>query len=172
MQKDTIVLMADYNAKANEAMNGIIKTLSQAEWEKPLGGYFSSVRSLCSHIYIGDFNWLKRFGNLRPFVSLKDPFFDKSLSFSETLFEGMGEYLAERPGLDKRLQVFADELTDADLDRVLTYTDSHGVQMKKNSGGCALHFFNHQTHHRGMISFCLEILGRANDFNSLVQVVK
>ena len=171
MQKDIIKLFVNYNKSANEAMNGVIKTLSKAEWEKPLGGYFPSVRSLCSHIYIGDYNWLRRFKSSRSFTVLNDSFFDKDYSFQETLFEDMGEYLARRPDLDNRMIAFADELTAADLGSVLSYTDSHGKNFERNFGGCVLHFLNHETHHRGMISLCLEMLGRENDFNSLAQVL-
>ena len=42
MQKEIITLFAKYNKSVNEAMNGIIKTLSPEEWEKPLGSFFPS----------------------------------------------------------------------------------------------------------------------------------
>ena len=182
MQKETVTLLVNYNKAANEAMDSIIITLNREEWEKPLGGFFPSVRSLCSHIYIGDFNWLKRFKNIRqgthilgggpqPFEYLNNPFFNKDYSFNETLFDNMDEYLAKRPDLDSRMIAFAEELTAADLGGVLKYTDSHGKVYERNFGGCVLHFLNHETHHRGMISLYLEMLGRENDFNSLTQVL-
>jgi uncharacterized damage-inducible protein DinB len=34
-----------------------------------------------------------------------------------------------------------------------------------------LNLFNHETHHRGMISLYLEMLGRENDFNSIAPFV-
>jgi uncharacterized damage-inducible protein DinB len=172
MQKETITLLAKYNKAANEAMNGVIRTLSPGEWEKPLGGYFASVRSLCSHLYICDFNWLKRYSALRELAVLKDPFFAReSYSFKEELFKDMGEYLSARPDLDDRIIAFADEITGSDLGRLLKYSDSSGAQYEQNFGGLVLHCFNHETHHRGMISVYLEILGKANDFNSLSKVM-
>ena len=172
MQKETIALFTKYNKSVNETMNGIIKTLSKAEWEKPLGGFYPSVRSLCSHLYICDFNWLKRFKVVRSFSVLNDPFFDRDYSFKETIFEDMGEYLAKRPELDSRLIAFADELTDADMGSMLKYTDIFGKPQERSVGGGALQFLNHQTHHRGTISVFLEILGRENDFSSTAQVLK
>ncbi len=153
-------------------MDGIIKTLSPEEWNKPLGGFFPSVRSLCSHIYICDFNWLKRFKNVRQFTSLEDSFFDKNYSFKETLFEDIGEYLSKRPDMDSRMLSFAEELTDADMAGVFVFTDSAGKSHERNFGGALLQFLNHETHHRGMISLYLEMLGRENDFSSLAQVLK
>jgi len=172
MQKEVISLFVHYNKSVNGAMDGIIKTLSPEEWDKPLGGFFPSVRSLCSHIYICDFNWLKRFKNVRQFTSLEDSFFDKNYSFKETLFQDMGEYLAKRPDLDSRMLAFAEELTDADMASVFEFTDSGGKSHKRNFGGALLQFLNHETHHRGMISVYLEMLGRENDFSSLAQVLK
>jgi len=171
MLKDAISLFVKYNKSANEAMNGIIKTLSQAEWEKSLGGYFPSVRSLCSHIYICDFNWLNRFKSCRTFKVLDNSFFDRNYSFKETIFADMGEYLAKRPDLDSRLISFAEELTDADLGGTLKYTDFAGNYYERNVGGCVLHFLNHGTHSRGIISVYLEMMGRENDFNSLGRVL-
>jgi uncharacterized damage-inducible protein DinB len=166
MQKDTIILWADYNKKVNEKMNGFIKTLDPDQWNKGLGGFFASIRALCSHLYITDFNWLKRYKNLREFSALKDSFFDKTFSFKDLLFENMEEYLSKRPELDDKIKTFAGELTDEDLQRSLKYTSSDGKAFEKNFGGLLTQMFNHDTHHRGMISVYLEILGKENDFSS------
>jgi uncharacterized damage-inducible protein DinB len=172
MQKDTFVLLAKYNAAANEAMDGVIGKLNGGEWEAPLGGYFPSVRSLCSHLYVCDFNWLKRFSKLRDFAALGGPFFGRDFySFKEVLFEKKDEYLALRPELDGKIAAFSGELRDEDLAAPLVYTDSSGGRHEKNFGGLVLHSFNHGTHHRGMISLYLELLGRDNDFNSISKVL-
>ena len=166
MQKDTFVLWAKYNKVVNEKMDAIIKTLSPEEWDKNLGGYFKSVRELCSHLYICDFNWLKRFSTLRDFAVFKEAFFNREpYPFSEVLFENMGEYLAKRPPLDEKISAFTNELNNEDLNVLLKYTDSRGTSHEKIFGGLVMQSFNHDTHHRGMISVYLEILGRENDFS-------
>ncbi|MDR2479702.1 MAG: DinB family protein, partial [Treponema sp.] len=70
-----------------------------------------------------------------------------------------------------RILAFTAEITDADTGSILMYTDSQGVTHERNFGGCLLHFLNHGTYHRGMISVYLEMLGRENDFGSLLQVL-
>jgi len=167
MYKDAANLFAKYNKVVNQTMDGIIKTLSPQEWDKDLGGYFKSVRGVCSHLYICDFNWLRRFKNYRDFSTLKDSFFDKAYSFSELLFEDLSEYLSKRPGLDDKIIAFSSELKDSDMDGILKYTDSEGKPYERGLGGCVLQFLNHETHHRGAISLYLELLGRENDFSSL-----
>jgi uncharacterized damage-inducible protein DinB len=171
VQKDTVALFVKYNKLANTAMNEIIKTLSAEEWNKPFGGYFPSVRSLCSHLYICDFNWLKRFKNLREFSALKDPLFDQRYAFKDLLFEDMGEYLSGRSHLDDKMTAFAAEITGEDLAAGFRFTDSSGKSLERNFGGACLQFLNHETHHRGMISLYLELLGRENDFSSLGQAL-
>jgi uncharacterized damage-inducible protein DinB len=172
MQKDTFVLWARYNKAVNEKMDAIIKTLSPAEWDKNLGGYFKSVRGVCSHLYICDFNWLKRFSLLRDFAIFKDAFFSREpFSFSEVLFADTGDYLAKRPALDDKILAFANELADGDLDKPLKYSDSRGNAYEKIFGGLVMQSFNHDTSHRGMISLYLEMLGRENDFSSFGAVL-
>ena len=167
MQKETITLFVNYNKSVNLLMNGLIANLSQDEWDKALGGFFPSIHSLCSHLYIGDYTWLKRFSRLRLFTSLSNSYFENDYSFQETLFNDMSDYLIERPELDKRMIAFADEITEDDLAQNLKYIDSHGTAHERNFGRCLLQFVNHETHHRGMISLYLEMLGCPNDFSFL-----
>jgi uncharacterized damage-inducible protein DinB len=175
MQTSTVKILTAYNRAANIRMNEIIKTLNAGEWNRSLGGFFPSVRALCSHVYVADITWLKRFsqhgGRIGVFAVYKDPLFNRDYSFKETLFPAPEEYLESRPVLDGLLTDFADELSDGDLGKDLDYADSSGGRHTKNFGGLLLHVFNHQTHHRGMISLYLEMLGRANDFNSLSTIL-
>jgi uncharacterized damage-inducible protein DinB len=164
-------ILAGYNREANKKMDAVIKTLSEAEWNKNFPGYFKSVHELCSHIYICDYAWLVRYKGLRDFTSLRSDFFNKNYRFDETIFSGRDEYLAMRPELDDKIIAFADELSPADLEKQLTYTNSEGVTHTRSMEGCILHLMNHETHHRGMISLYLEMLGKANDFNSVSSVL-
>jgi uncharacterized damage-inducible protein DinB len=68
----SIKLFAEYNKKVNIEMNKIISELSHVQWEKQFKGYFNSIKSMCNHIYICDFNWLKRFSNLRQFKYIRN----------------------------------------------------------------------------------------------------
>jgi uncharacterized damage-inducible protein DinB len=172
MQKDIFVLFAKYNKIVNQKMNEAIKTLSKEEWEKNLGGYFNSVRGLCSHLYICDFNWLKRYSRFRDFDVFKEAFFAREpYSFKEVLFADMGEYLTSRPLLDEKITAFVNEIDDKDLNSLLRYTDSEGNAYEKSFGGLIMQSLNHDTSHRGMISVYLEMLGRENDFTSFGAVI-
>jgi uncharacterized damage-inducible protein DinB len=114
---------------------------------------------------------MKRFKTHRTFSSLSAPLLDRTFSFQETLFGTVREYLDARKEFDGIITAFASELTAEDLSRPLQFTTSKGVPHTKNFGGLLTHMFNHQTHHRGMISLYLDMMGKPNDFSNLLFVI-
>jgi uncharacterized damage-inducible protein DinB len=170
MDHQTIKLFSEYNRKTNQAMNSIIRTLDPSQWSHIFGGFFNSIQSLCNHIYIGDYNWLKRFSRLREFRYIKNAFFSGEIKFGTTVLNTVAEYEIKRKELDDYIDLFIHEINPGDLFELLTYTDSHGVEYKRLFSGLVLHMFNHQTHHRGMISIYLEELGKSNDFSDLMKL--
>jgi uncharacterized damage-inducible protein DinB len=173
MDKKTVLLLAAYQQAADAKMDEVIKTLTPEEWDRDLGGFFKSIHAMCSHLYVSDFNLLKgRYFKVREFKLAGDNFFAPEYSFRDVLFPAKEEYLAARPELDKKIAAFSEQLTEADFSLVMKYTDYKGNPKEKEFGGAILHGFNHATHHRGMVSVYLEILGKANDFNSLMAHVE
>jgi uncharacterized damage-inducible protein DinB len=171
MTLDTPRLLARYNTQTNAEMNRILATLTPEEWEADRGGYFSSFRSLTGHLYTADVHWLVRFTGRRPFAAVKGEVFDFPPSFGQPPFATLGEYLAARPGLDACIEAFVAELTEADLAADLDYRNSRGEAFTKNFGGLVLHMFNHQTHHRGMVSLYLDQMKKANDYSNLTSLL-
>lgn len=168
MDVRTLKLFAEYNRKTNSDMNAVLQGLEPSQWHQECkGGYFSSIQSLCNHVYLADFIWLKRFSRLREFPYIEDPLFKQDLRFGSTAFETTGEYLEKRRVLDDQITRFVNEVAQEDLDRDLEYVDSRGMAHKRVFGGLVLHVFNHQTHHRGMISIYLESMGVENDYSNL-----
>jgi len=146
-------------------MNNILKNISEEEWNKKFNGFFQSIHELCSHIYICDFNWLKRFGLLRHFDILTKNLFNIDYKFTETIFNSIDEYILMRGELDNILIEFIDELKEDDLRKILKFTDSEGKIIERRMENLIIHVFNHGAHHRGMISLYLEMLGIENDFS-------
>jgi uncharacterized damage-inducible protein DinB len=52
--------------------------------------------------------------------------------------------------------------------QVLRYQDIRGKQQEKPAWRALLHFFNHQTHHRGQVSVLLDQMSVTNDFSNLI----
>jgi len=61
--------------------------------------------------------------------------------------------------------------TESDLEKIISFANAKGEMVNKNVGGSILHMFNHQTHHRGMISIYLDMMKIDNDFSGLLQLV-
>ena len=167
----TLKIFAEYNRKTNSDMNAIIQKLQAHQWNQEFKGYFNSIKSLCNHIYLADFNWLKRFSKLRKFSYIDNVLFTQDLGFGSVVFETIEEYLDKRKVLDAQMIEFVNGVAQDDLDKYLEYTDSHGKVHRRLFGGLVLHCFNHQTHHRGMISIYLENMGISNDYSNLVYMV-
>jgi uncharacterized damage-inducible protein DinB len=156
---------------ANQKMDGIIRNLSNAQWNQEFTGYFKTIKQLCSHIYTGDYIWLKRFGQFREFQFIKDPLFDQNLSYSSKPFDDIADYISKREEMDKKLIMFTGEITEGDLGKIISFANTKGEMFRKNVGGSILHIYNHQTHHRGMISVYLDMMQIHNDFSSLLLLV-
>jgi uncharacterized damage-inducible protein DinB len=171
MDTKELKLLAQYNKKTNEEMNQLIERISASQWDQQFGGYYRSIHSVCSHLYITDFAWLKRFGNLREFNYLKDESFQSELSIASNVFESQHEYLVKRSNIDLKFMEFVSEISEEDFERTLTFKTFKGVEQKRNFGGVILHVFNHQTHHRGMISVYLDSIGIENDYSGLLSLV-
>jgi uncharacterized damage-inducible protein DinB len=152
-------------------MNELIVKLSDEQWNRKFGGYFSSICSLCNHIYICDFNWLKRFALLRDFTYIREDFFKKEFKFSGNAFEDKDEYIQKRKELDEYMKRFVEEVKEEDLNKNLRYKDSHGDEHNQEYGLVILHVFNHQTHHRGMISIYLEEMKIENDYSNIMDII-
>jgi uncharacterized damage-inducible protein DinB len=149
-------------------MNDIIKSITEEEWNKAFPGFYKSIHEICSHIYISDYTWLKRYKLLRSFESLSSNFFDKNYSFTEIIFSDRNEYIDMRTELDNKIIDFIKEITASDLERILNYSNSKGKPFEKMMGGLLIHLFNHETHHRAMVSLYLEMLGKPNDYNNVL----
>ena len=171
MDVETVKLLSLYNKTANAKMNQCIEKLSNEQWEAKFNCFYPTMRALCNHIYTSDINWLKRFGTLRPFEYTKNDVFKKEIKFGEIIIGDIADYLKLRAELDAVIEQFANELTPADMGKRLVYKDPHGNDHDNPYGGLILHLFNHETHHRGMVSVYLEQLGIANDYSSLSAVL-
>ena len=171
-------------------MNEIIKTLTNEQWKKQFSGFYKSIQDICSHIYFWDYNELNRCKYLRKFNSLEEKFpyedklkfysikitedgneyLDKGFTSSRQIFldSSINEYVNMRTDLDDRIIKFFDEIESNDLENTIKFTTITGNKFKWRIGDLMLTLFNHQTHHRGMISLYLDMLEIENDFSNLI----
>jgi len=144
-------LMACYNAWVNAAFYETIASLSDEERKRDLGVYYKSVHGTLNHLLYGDSSWFGRFTD-QPFAIT---------NVGQELYSDFDELRRERIATDAAILYWAESLTLQWLREPLTYRSNvDGITRTLPRGVAVVHFFNHQTHHRGQAHAILSaILG-------------
>ena len=148
---DHICLMAQYNEWMNAKLYSSAMSLSADELSVDRGAFFGSILGTLNHLVVGDTIWLRRFAMhpaayaaLAPIRELPTP-----TRLDHQLFADIHSLEKHRRWLDQLIINWAPTLKEGELDHVLRYTNSLGVAGARNFYSLVMHFFNHQTHHRG-----------------------
>lgn len=157
MSPNSFARFAHYNRWMNERLYEAAARLAPAELAADRGAFFGSILGTLNHIAVADTVWLHRFAAhplcaaaLAETASLPRPG-----SLREPLaadLTGLGAY---RQRLDALVLRWTPEVTAEALDATLSYTSMAGVPARRRLGDVLLHFFNHQTHHRGQVTTLL-----------------
>ena len=138
---DAFRMLARYNRIANERLYEQCATLDPVEYRQERRGSFGSIHALLNHILLGDRIWMSRFaggGNTTP-------------QLNSILYDTFAELHAARSAQDAEIEAFFEKTDPAFLQRPLRYTNSRGKDCVDAAPMAVLHFFNHQTHHRGQV---------------------
>lgn len=158
--REDIVLLAAYNAGMNGRLYAAAAVMPPDVLRADQGAFFGSIIGTLNHIVAGDTIWLRRFmGHPADFASLK-PMADipAPAGLAHRYSDDLEPLREHRVRLDRIIADLAAELSDSDLAQLLSYKNAHGDN-RKNFGSLLLHFFNHQTHHRGQASTLLSQAG-------------
>jgi uncharacterized damage-inducible protein DinB len=154
-------LLAQYNGWMNDKLYAAAAQLSPEQLLEDKGAFFGSLLGTLNHIVAGDTIWLQRFAThpaafaaLQPLRELATPG-----GLTATFSTDLAALAAHRSWLDAIIAAWVAALTDADLQHVLHYKNTKGVASQKRFASLVLHFFNHQTHHRGQASTLLSQAG-------------
>ncbi len=167
---EVFAYLARYNAAVNRDMMGVMEAAPVNVYDHPVEGYFKSAGEILDHLYIADVNWLASFRSVRGFAIHEDPLFSNVPFYGSRVFRDLGALKEGRRGLDEIFIRFVSELRDEDLPGLVKRTSWRGEKQERILWKALLHVFNHQTHHRAMVSQILEELRIDNDFASLVRV--
>ena len=152
-----IALLAKYNETLNRQLYEAAATLPAEELHADRGAFFGSLFKTMNHLIAGDTIWLTRFAlhpsrfrALEPLRGAPPPG-----SLTQSFGDDLQALQQHRTRLDGVITALAGEVRQPDLDGVLAYPNSRGQLFQKCFGSLLLHFFNHQTHHRGQASTLL-----------------
>lgn len=154
-------LLALYNGWMNEKLYAAVEKLPPGELAENKRAFFGSILGTLNHIVVGDTAWLKRFASHPAHFAALDPVraLPNPVSLDQILFTDFAALRAHRTMLDRVIETWTAEMTEDDLGHVLDYTNLRGVRSRRKFASLVVHFFNHQTHHRGQITTLLSQSG-------------
>jgi len=166
-------LLAGYNRWMNEKLYAACAELSPMQLDAERGAFFGSISGTLNHLAVGDRIWLQRFAThpacgevLRAVAELPAP-----TGLDQRLFDDFAALAAHRRWLDGQILAWVAALVPADLDWPLDYRNTRGVAARRHYGALMLHFFNHQTHHRGQVTTLLTQLGQEVGVTDLLLLI-
>ncbi len=170
---DHVVLMANYNAWMNAKAYEAAAKLSPDALALDRKAFFKSILGTLNHIVVGDTLWLKRFamhpskhGVLDPVRAMAAP-----TALNQILFQDLPALAAHRKLLDGVISAWATSLTESDLRHLLLYANTQGQQFQRRFSSLVMHFFNHQTHHRGQVTTLLMQAGQDVGVTDLLALI-
>lgn len=144
--------MARYNQWQNGSLYAAADTISDAARRENRGAFFGSIQGTLSHLMWGDRQWMSRFAGLeKPQGTGKD---------SSNLYSDWDDLKRTRQAFDQTIITWVDGLDPSVLYGNLTwYSGIAKSDVTKPLWVLVVHFFNHQTHHRGQVHAMLTAAG-------------
>lgn len=138
--------MAAYNRWMNGRLYDASSRLSNEQRKRDLGAFFKSLHGTLNHLLLADRIWLGRF--------TQEPY--PATSLDQELYSEFDELRRQREQTDNNITEWASSLRDSDFGGELHYTSIVNPRPRTCSFWAAVvHFFNHQTHHRGQVTTLL-----------------
>lgn len=142
--------MYDYNYWANKRLLTAVSHLTTEQFIRLVAGGHGSVRNTLVHVLSAEWGWLDRCGGHGRGPALKPEDYPDLDSVVTTWAK-----------VERWMRDFLSALTDADVDRIVEYSNAHGETRSMILGELLQHAANHGAHHRGQVALLLRVLGQA-----------
>jgi uncharacterized damage-inducible protein DinB len=162
-----------YYATCNKEINAKVGDLIEGRVEDPLkhgldGYFFTTLGMLLEHVYRSDRVWMATFLGLADHGIDIEGELGALPPSGAVIFGDFTSYRKARARLDDCILDYMGRLVEEDLWRITTKVTSRGERMERVVWKALLHFFNHQTHHRGQVSGILDGLHIENNFSNMI----
>ncbi|AJD49541.1 DinB family protein [Isoalcanivorax pacificus W11-5] len=164
-------LMAGYNRWMNQKLYEQALTMPHAEVVAERGAFFGSIFGTLNHLCVADVIWLKRFAAsaVSPLAELDA--WPAPTSLTMPMADTLPALWAIRQQLDELIERWVMTLDDEVLARPLDYHNTRGLPFHKTLFFLVIHFFNHQTHHRGQVTTLLAQQGLDPGVTDLLMLI-
>jgi uncharacterized damage-inducible protein DinB len=142
--------MARYNRWMNERIYAGCASIPDGERKRDRGAFFRSIHGTLNHLLLGDRVWLGRFtGAPVAFASL-----------DQELYADFDALRRERTVTDDAIDAWVATLTETKLAAPFAFTAiSRPGEHRYPLWHVVVHFFNHETHHRGQVTTLMKQCG-------------
>lgn len=168
------ILMSEYNQWMNELLLSSLKKLNDTNIYDDKGAFFGSAFKTMSHIFTCDLMWLHRFTSVKSGFNLLTSLneFNCPLSNNTHCFETLGELSINRSKLDCIIIEWVNLIIETEFYTNIMYKNSSGGEFSEPFASVLLHFFNHQTHHRGQVTTLLSQSGDNSYCTDLLALIR
>ena len=156
--------MAAYNDAMNKRLFDAAARLSDETRKQDRGAFWKSIHGTLCHLLWADRLWMSRFdGWERPATVQKD---------SGDMIADFAALRAAREDADKRIGDWAARTTDDWTNGSITWhSNTSGTDVTAPASYVVMHFFNHQTHHRGQAHALITAAGEATGDTDLLGMI-
>lgn len=149
---DFVRVMARYNRWQNANLYAAADTLDDAARRADRGAFFRSIHETLSHLAWGDSMWMSRFaGWPKPTATIAQ---------SPALYEDWSALKATRADFDEKILAWSRQVSAEWLSgEIAWWSGALKRDVTASCGATVVHFFNHQTHHRGQVHAMLTAAG-------------
>ncbi|HEY5957907.1 MAG TPA: DinB family protein [Polyangiaceae bacterium] len=174
MWTDQFAALARYNRWMNRKLYELAAELTDDERKRQLGAFFGSIEGTLNHILLADRIWMARFTGDESAYASRDRF-GKTIPFeglAQVVYPVFDDLQHNRELLDRQIEFWAQRLVLDELDAPFAYFNTTGKRFSQPLWHAVLHFFNHQTHHRGQVTTLFFQLGKdpgVTDFAAFIR---
>jgi uncharacterized damage-inducible protein DinB len=141
MTMDEVRQLLAYDAWANACVFAAAENLTDEQLEAPAASSFPSVTGTLGHIVAAEWVWLRRFRGESP--TAPPPWVTEAR---------VARLRAELDTVEADRNQYLAQLSDADLDQIISYRTLSGEAHADRLGGLIRHVVNHSTYHRGQVA--------------------
>jgi uncharacterized damage-inducible protein DinB len=147
--------MAAYNRWMNEKIYAACERLTDEDRKADRGAFFRSIHSTLNHLIWADYTWIGRFAKDTPLEKA----YPKAASGTD-VYDDWHTLKQERIAMDADIHAWAASVEPEWLAGDFSWYSGLAKAMRTRPAWLlVMHFFNHQTHHRGQVTTLLSQYG-------------
>ncbi len=167
--KEILLYYAQCNKLINENLIQVVRENIAEPYDFALKGYyFKTLGAIFDHLFTTDMIWMQTFSTINSYGFALEKEVGEVPKYGAHVFQTFDEFKKQRTRLDNFILSFVSRVDQEFLTRTVTRKLGNGVVIEKNSLKAMVHFFNHQTHHRGQISSILDEMNIENNYSNMI----